>query len=125
MDAESPIHLERLRACPEYKVAMLRMGLAASKDQVRFDRAPGNTSYWPPLLALLDRLQQAGAPAEVREPIEIYERPCLLIATSLTPSPIAPCALAVVAADGEHVEVLAERLRDVCHDYWYGSYFWK
>lgn len=125
MDAESPIHLERLRDRPEYKVAMLRLRIAAGRDEVRFDRAPRNTSYWPPLLALLERLQQAGAPAEMREPIEVYGRPCVLISTTLAPSATSPCALAVVATDGEPVEELADRLRDVCNDYWNGSYFWK
>lgn len=125
MDVESPEHLERLRARPEYKVAMVRMGIADGHAEARFDRAPRHADYWPPLLALLDRLQHLGAPIETCEPVEVYGRPCWLLATALVATPTSPCALAVVAADGEPAEELAERLRDVCHNHWYGSYFWK
>ncbi|MEP6833663.1 MAG: hypothetical protein ABJB74_09720 [Gemmatimonas sp.] len=125
MDVGSPEHLERLRDRPEVKAALLRLIAVPESAEVRFERTPKNVVYWPPIESLSERILSSGCVTEVREPIVLYGRPCVVVATGLAASPKTPYAIAVVSADGAPVESLVKVLQDVCRDYWYGSYFFK
>lgn len=124
MDAELPHHLERFRSQPEIKAVLLRLGPLPGHSEARFERSSKNLDYWPAIQALSTRFLTAGRSEAVQEPVEIYGRPCWLLAAALG-SGGGPYAVAVTAADGAPVETLRELLLDVSHDYWYGSYFWK
>ena len=125
MDVESPKHLERLRDLPEIKVALLRMSVAADSSEARFERTAKGTLYWPPVRSLATHFAGAAQPSEIRTPITVYGRSCWLLATMLAPAASAPYVIAVAAADGAEMEAIIGRLREVSHDYWYGSYFFK
>lgn len=125
MDVESPRHLERFRDQPEIKAALLRAGPTAADTEARFERSARNTDYWAPILALSSRFLATGRSEALREPIEVYGRPCWLIATSMGPAETGPYSIALAAADGASSEDLVRLLLDVSHDYWHGSYFWK
>ena len=125
MDEESPKHLERLRDQAEIKAALLRLQPTPTSTEARFERAPKNTLYWPPIEALAARFLAAGRTEEIREPREFYGRPCWLLATRVVDTPNAPYTIAVAAADGAPVEALVALLQDVGHDYWHGSSFFK
>ncbi len=125
MDVESPEHLERLRELPQIKFALLRLR-AGSPPEIRFERSARNTAYGPPVEALAADFIAARQPRELCTHIEVYGRPCWLIATLLVPRTDSPYAIAIAAADdGADLETLVGRLRQVCHDYWYGSTFFK
>ena len=124
MDVESSEHLERLRSQPEVKAALLRLG-GDSADEARFERASRNSHYWSAIQGLVDRFAATGRVLPLQEECVVYGRPCWLLATSLSSSPQAPYAIAVVAADGTPVEALLELLHSVSHDYWFGSTFFK
>lgn len=124
MDIQSPHHLDRLRDQPELKIALLRSG-ARPGQEARFERHSKNAMYLPPVERLVSRFLTSGRVEDVREDCEIYGRPCWLVCTLLAPSPHAPYAIAVAAADGAPFEALVELLQRVSRDYWYGSYFFK
>jgi len=125
VDVESPHHLERLRGQPEVKAALLRLHASPEAPEARFERAPRNEAYWPPLLTLDRQVVGAGMPRYLQEDLTCYGRPCWILCVPLAESSGSPYAVAVTAADGAAAEVLADLLRDVTHDYWYGSYFFK
>lgn len=125
MDVESPRHLERFRDQPEIKAALLRAGPTTADTEARFERSTRNTDYWPPILALSSRFLATGRSESLQEPIEVYGRPCWLLATTMGPAETGPYAIALAAADGASSEDLMRLLLDVSHDYWHGSYFWK
>ena len=125
MDVESPRHLERLRDQPEIKAALLREQATPAATEVRFERSPRNTQYWPPIETLGARFLEAGRPASACDPIEVYGRPCWLLATALHPSTASPYAIAVASAEGAPVATLLALLRSVSEDYWHVSFFWK
>ena len=125
MDIESPEHLERLGDQPEIKAALLREGPAPEATEARFERAAKNRLYWPPIETLSTRFLAAGRSEEIRESVELYGRPCWLLATRIAESTEAPYAIAVAAADGAPVDALLALLREVSHDYWHGSSFFK
>ena len=79
----------------------------------------------PPIEALATRFLAAGRVDEVREPVALYGRPCWLLATRLADAAEAPYAIAVTAAGGAPVDDLLALLREVSHDYWHGSSFFK
>ncbi len=124
MDAEAAHHLERFRSQQEIKAVLLREGPLAANTEARFERASKNSDYWPAILALSSRFLAAGRSESLQEPLEVYGRPCWLLAATLG-SGGGPFAIAVAAADGAPIEALRELLLDVSHDYWFGSYFWK
>ena len=125
MDIESPDHLERLRNQSEIKAALLRPWIAHDAKEARFERAAKNRLYWPPIANLSRRFLDAGRAEEVCEGLQLYGRPCWLLACVLAPSPDAVYVIALVGADGAPVDLLQALLRDVCRDYWHGSYFFK
>lgn len=125
MDVKSPEHLERLRNQPEFKVAVLRFVASEDSEFVRFERSAKNTDYWPLVEALDKRIIEAKDLSGVAETVEVYNRSCWLLAVSLAPTQGSPYAVALAAADGESIDKLVLLLKSVCHDYWYGSYFWK
>lgn len=125
MDIESPEHLERLRNQPEIKAAYLRFYPAAGSPEVRFERAPKNTLYWPAIELLLARFLAIGHPEEICEPHAFYARPCWLLATTNGAAHQPSYVIAVAAADGAPVADLVALLRDVSYDYWNGSSFFK
>lgn len=125
MDVESPEHLERLRDLPQIKVALLRIWVE-TPPAVRFERSARNTDYWPPVEALAADFIATQQPRETCTDIDVYGRPCWLISTLLAPKASSPYAIAITAADdGADLDTLVGRLRQVCHDYWYGSHFFK
>ena len=123
MDVESPRHLERLRDEPEIKAALLRERPAAGASECRFERSARNDAYWPPIEELAASVLASARVDEACRPVTIYGRSCWLLATAL--NPIGPYAIAVTAADGASVEDLVAVLRQVTHDYWFGSSFFK
>jgi hypothetical protein len=125
VDIESPQHLERLRDQPEIKAALLRSWMALDAREVRFERAAKNRLYWPPIENLSRRFLDAGCAERVCDGQQIYGRPCWLLANVLAPSPNAAYVIALASADGAPLDVLQALLREVCHDYWHGSYFFK
>lgn len=125
MDIESPEHLERLRDQPEIKAALLRSWMAHDAREARFERAAKNRLYWPAIENLGRRFLDAGRAEEVCKGLQLYGRPCWLLACVLAPSPKAAYVIALAGAEGAPVDVLQAVLRDVCRDYWHGSYFFK
>lgn len=125
MDVQSPDHLHRLQAQPDVKVALLRLRPTPQSDEIRFERSPKNSAYWLPVTALDAQITRKGSVDETRECLDIYERPCWLIATALAPLPNSPYVVAIAAADGADINALVKLLQAVCHDYWHGSYFFK
>jgi len=125
VDVESPKHLERLRDQPEIKAALLCEQASPTAPEVRFERSPKNTLYWPPIESLAAGFLGVGRPAPVCEPIQLYGRPCWLLATALSPARESPYAIAVASAEGAPVATLLALLRRVSDDYWNGSHFWK
>lgn len=125
MDIESPDHLERLRNQSEIKAALLRPWIAHDAREARFERAAKNRLYWPPIENLSRRFLDAGRAEELCEGCQIYGQPCWLLACVLAPSPKAAYVIALASADGAPVDLLQALLRDVCRDYWHGSYFFK
>jgi len=125
MDVQSPEHLERLRDQIAFKAALLRRHPDPAVGEARFERSPKNTHYWPPIEQLAAHFAASGLVQETLEEHTLYGRPCWLLATSLAPSPNSPYAIAVAAADSAPPDALLSLLRDVTHDYWYGSSFFK
>ena len=125
MDVESPKHLEKLRDYPEIKAAFFNYRVASPEMVAEFERAQKNELYWPPIRALARRFAESGAPAEKRDDIEVYDRPCWLISTLLAPRPDSPYAIAVTDASGAGADELIAALRKASDHYWNGSYFWK
>lgn len=125
MDVESPHHLERLRDLKSIKVALLLLGASSQNQQARFEHSSRNPDYWPAVEALRAQIVAAGAPVETCTPITVYGRPCWLICTLNAPRADSPFSIAVAAAESEKLEAIVARLRSVCHDYWYGLYFFK
>lgn len=125
MDVESAEHLERLRDLPQIKVALLRIWVETASE-IRFERSARNAHYWPPVDALASDFIATQQPRETCTTIEVYGQPCWLISTLLAPTASSPYVIAITAADdGADLDTLIGRLRQVCHDYWYGSTFFK
>jgi hypothetical protein len=125
MDVESTSHLDRLRSQSEVKATMLCLGVATSDRVARFERKASNSLYWRPILELQAQFSSAGTPREVVQNVTVYGRSCWIMACTLSPSENSPYAISVASADGVSVTELQTLLRSVCHDYWYGSTFFK
>jgi hypothetical protein len=125
VDVESPKHLEKLRDYPEIKAAFFTYQVARPEMVAEFERAPKNTMYWPPIRKLARRFVESGAPAEIRDDIEVYGQRCWLISTLLAERPDSAYAIAVTDATGAGADELIAVLRKASDHYWNGSYFWK
>ena len=125
MDVESPEHLERLRDLKPVKVALLQFHVEMPGRGVRFERSARNAAYWPHVEALHARQVTAMRADEGRSSLVVYGRDCWLISTLLAPRHDSPFALAVATADGVDADDIVTTLRSVCHDYGYGSTFFK
>ena len=97
----------------------------ASARRRYFERDPKNALYRPALDGLVSHIDGLGRPEEVRQDCMVYGRNCWLLCTRLAPSPTAPYAMAVSAADEASIDDLIALLRDVTHNCWYGYYFFK
>ncbi len=125
MDVESPEHLERFRDHRGIMAVLLRMDPDPGYGEARFERSPANRAYWPPIIQLAESFQRAGQAADTSRAIEVYGQPCRLLAVRTAEAPTAPFAIAVVAGAAEPEEEVIGLLRAVCHDYWFGSTFFK
>lgn len=125
MDVGSPKHLERLRGEPAVKAALFRLDPDPAFGEARFERSSKNAAYWPPISQLAERFFAAGSVVPLTEGIRVYGRPCWLLAVPIAASPTSPFVIALASAEGPPSEALATFLREVCHDFWYGSSFFK
>lgn len=125
MDTRSPEHLEPLRFRTEIKAVLLRRAATPDAAEIRFEREEKDEAYWTPINERLSMILAEGAPKSSTSSLEVYGCPCVLLVVPLVEVRLSPFAIAVMTDPRGPVDDVRALLHRACHDYWYGSYFFK